>query len=102
MKTIWVVDTKCTVHPESSLPQDGSQYYYGRSAVSADNAKAAIDSLREELESDHIFIEEVIRVISSADRDWSEDDEFEITESIEDAKESKGIALGCFLSERTM
>lgn len=97
-----MVDTKCRVVAESSLPQDGSQYYYARSAVVASTEKDAVELLKAEMEEDRILLEDVLEISRSDSKIWSDDDEFEINESIEEVIDSNGIALGCFLSEKSM
>jgi len=102
MTTYWVIDTKCKVQPESTLPQDGSAYYYGRSVVPATSQEQAVALLTGALEDDHTIIEEILQIISADEGDWSEDDEFEVLETITEAKENEAIALGCFISEKTL
>lgn len=102
MTTCWVIDTKCTVQPESTLPQDGSTHYYGRSVVPATSQEQAVALLTGALEDDHTIIEEILQIISADEGDWSEDDEFEVLETIMEAKENEAIALGCFISEKSL
>lgn len=102
MTTYWVIDTKCKVQPESTLPQDGSNYYYGRSVVPSSFQEQAITLLTEALKEDHTTIEEILNVVNADDGDWSEDDEFEVLDSIAEAKENNSLALGCFISEKSL
>lgn len=102
MITYWVIDTKCKVQPESTLPQDGSDYYYGRSVVPAQSKEQAITLLTDVLAEDHIAIEEILKIVSADDSDWPEDDEFEVLDSLAEAQESNSIALGCFISEKSL
>lgn len=102
MNTYWVIDTKCKVLPESTLPQDGSSFYYGRSVVPARFQEQAIALLTEALADDHAFIEEILHIVPVDEGDWSEDDEFEVLDSIMEAKETSSIALGCFISEKSL
>ncbi|WP_020410562.1 hypothetical protein [Hahella ganghwensis] len=100
MPDFWVIDTKCKVLPESTLPQDGSTYYYGRSVVPAISKENAIEQLAHELEEDHILIEKVAGAVLFEEGQWDEDDEFEVHESIGGSKVSHQIELGCFVSEK--
>lgn len=102
MKNLWVLDTKCKVSPESSLPQDGSAYYYGRSAVPASSKEQAIEQLTQVLDDDHIKVEEVLNAVRADEGDWPEDDDFEVHDSIEEAEATNAIALGCFVSEKSL
>lgn len=97
----WVVDTKCKVLPESSLPQDGSEYYYGRSAVPAADKEQAVAKLATALEEDHIFIESVLDALRFQDGEWDEEDDFEVHDSFEQAELSSEIGFGCFISEKS-
>jgi hypothetical protein len=101
MSNLWVVDTKCKVLPTSAIPQDGSLFYYGRSVVPADSEGAAVKLLTEALEENHILIETVISSVLYDDGHWKDDDEFEVHNSCEDARQTNEIELGCFVSEKS-
>ncbi|MCE2030373.1 hypothetical protein [Sessilibacter corallicola] len=100
MTDFWVIDTKCKVSPESGLPQDGSDFYYGRSVVPAENKDIAITKLRKLLESHKIVIDSVLESITYENGNW-DDDEFDIHHSHEESKAENSIELGCFLSENS-
>lgn len=104
MKIYWVVSTKVRVAPKSSLPQDASSYYYGRSIVPCDTREQAIDSLTSTLKDDFMEIEEVIDIVTYDSKAWvsDEDDNFEINDSFDEASRTGNIALGCFLSELSL
>lgn len=102
MRDLWVIDVKCTVSPESSLPQDGSEFYYARCAVPAPSESEAIALLTDHLAEDQIKLVELILIRSSDAEDWSEDDDYEVLDSIDQAQASNSIATGCFISERTL
>ena len=99
MTDFWVIDTKCKVSPESGLPQDGSEFYYGRSVVPAENEKIAISKLRELLKSHKIIIDKVLESIIYENGFW-EDDKFDVHNSYEESKAENSVELGCFLSEK--
>lgn len=102
MADLWVVDTKCKVLPESSLPQDGSTYYYGRSVVPASSEERAIEQLAQSLRDDHMHIEDILGLVRADEGSWPEDDDFEVHDSIEEAKANNAIVLGCFVSEKLL
>ncbi len=100
MTDFWVIDTKCKVSSESGLPQDGSDFYYGRSVVPAENKDIAVSKLRELLKSHKIVIERVLASVTYENGNWS-GDEFDVHDSYEQAKAENSIELGCFLSENS-
>lgn len=100
MANLWVIDTKCTVSPQSSLPQDGSLFYYGRSVVPAVSKVRAIEQLTQALREDHMHIEDILNAVRADDGNWSADDDFEVYDSIAEAKATNAIALGCFVSRK--
>ncbi len=104
MSTFWVIDTKVKVLPQSSLPQDGSTFYFGRSIVPADSKELAISTLSAELESDFMLVEEISDALDYESRSWNSeaDEEFETEDSYQKAKLTGNIALGCFVSELSM
>ncbi|WP_246841227.1 hypothetical protein [Hahella sp. CCB-MM4] len=83
------------------MPQDGSTYYYGRSVVLADTMELAIEQLTQALKKDHILLEEVQQVVTYEDGQWTEDDDFEVHESLRDSMLSNEIEFGCFISEKS-
>ncbi|WLQ16568.1 hypothetical protein O5O45_11615 [Hahella aquimaris] len=99
MSLFWVVDTKCKVTPESTLPQDGSAYYYGRSLVPAQSREEAIENLTRYLADDGILVEEVQSAVLYENGHWDAVDEFELPQSYADAKLNNEIEIGCFISE---
>lgn len=101
MSGFWVVDTKCKVLPTNAMPQDGSSFYYGRSVVPADSKELAVELLTEALKESDILVEEILAAVLYEDGSWSEDDEFEVIASFEDACESNEIEMGCFISEKS-
>ena len=101
MPDFWVIDSKCKVLPESSMPQDGSTYYFGRSVVPANDTDEAIALLTDYLKEDHIVLEQVLNVTLYQQELWDEDDEFDVHESYADALDSHAIELGCFASEKS-
>lgn len=101
MSEFWVVDTKCKVLPQNPLPQDGSNYYYGRSVVPAGSKEDAIEKLRDSLKIHHILVDAILAAVIYEEGIWTEDDEFEVQTSIEDAKASNEIELGSFVSEKS-
>ncbi len=100
----WVIDIKVKVLPQSSLPQDGSTYYYGRSIVPDTSKNEAISRLTAQLESEYIIVDEVLNAVPYQSKLWDseEDEDFETNESFESAKETGEIELGCFASELSM
>lgn len=104
MSIYWVVDTKVKVLPKSSIPQDGSTYYFGRSIVPEDSKESAIAKLTSALEEDHIILEEVSSIADYESKQWNSeaDDNFETNESYEEAKKTGDIAFGCFASEYSL
>ena len=102
MSSFWIIDTKCKALPESSIPQDGSGYYYGRSVVPASSKEDAIEQLTHVLKADHIFIETVLNAVFYEDTHWEDDDDFEVQNSFEESKITNEIELGCFVSEKSM
>lgn len=101
MSDFWVIDTKCEVLPESTIPQDGSVYYYGRSVVPAESKDAAVDQLTQVLEENGILIDSVLAIVAYEDGRWEENDDFEVHESFQETRVSNGIGIGCFVSEKT-
>jgi len=101
MSDFWVIDTKCKVLPESTLPQDGSAYYYGRSVVPAPSKEKAIEQLTHALEEDHILIEQVLGAVTYQDGQWNESDDFEVHDSYEESVMTNEIEPGCFISEKS-
>lgn len=104
MTIYWVIDTKLKVLPQSSVPQDGSTYYLGRSIVPEGSMESAVARLSSALEEDHIILEEVSNIVDYESRQWNseEDEDFETNESYEEAKNTGSIAFGCFTSEYSL
>lgn len=104
MPNIWVISTKLYVSEKSSIPQDGSRFYFGRSIVPSHSKEAAINDLTLKLNDDFIDIEKIVDVVEYGSKAWNsaEDDDFETNESYLDALETGSIALGCFISELSM
>ena len=102
MENFWVIDTKCKLLPESAMPQDGSAYYLGRSVVPASNEDEAVVKLTEYLKSNSILLEKIIVAVIYDEKLWDSDDEFDVHESYEEAKDSGEVELGCFISEKSM
>ncbi|KEQ17064.1 hypothetical protein [Endozoicomonas numazuensis] len=100
----WVIDTKVKVLPNSSLPQDGSKYYYGRSIVPDDSKDQAVFRLTSALEEDFILVEDVSSVVLYENNAWNsdKDEDYETVESFERAKTTGNIEFGCFISELSM
>lgn len=101
MENLWVIDTKLTVSPESTLPQDGSAFYYGRSVVPAPSQEDAIEQLTCALREKCMQVEEVLNAVRADEGCWSNDDDFEVCDSLEEAKSSNTMAFGCFISEKS-
>jgi hypothetical protein len=102
MQNLWMIKTRCHVQPESELPQDGSDFYYGRSVSPAQTQAQAIEQLREYLAANQIFVQDVLDVQLVDPKQLPTDDDFDICESIQESTTTGEIALGCFLSESTM
>lgn len=104
MSTLWVIDTKVRVLPKSSLPQDGSTYYFGRSVVPEDSKEEAVAKLTAALEEDFMIVEEVSSAVDYESKSWDSemDEDFETNESLEKAKLTGNIMLGCFVSELSL
>ena len=102
MSDFWVVDTKCKVLPQSALPQDGSDYYYGRSVVPAESKEVAIEKLASTLKDNDIVMETVLATVIYEDGSWDEDDDFEVQISFEEASNTRKIELGSFVSEKSL
>lgn len=101
MPHFWVVDTKCKVLPESVIPQDGSQFYYGRSVVPASSREAAVEQLIIALKESGILVDTVLVTVPYQEGEWSDDDDFEVHLSFEEASITNTIELGCFVSEKS-
>lgn len=101
MFSFWVIDTKCKVLPQCTLPQDGSAYYYGRSVVPAESKEVAVEKLISLLKGQDILAEVVLACIRYEDDDWSDDD-FEVQLSFEKASNTNEIEIGCFVSEKSI
>jgi len=104
MPTFWIIDTKVQVLPKSSLPQDGSNYYFGRSVVPEDSKEEAIAKLTAALEEDFMTVVEVTSAVDHESKIWDskEDEDFETNESLEKSKLTGNIELGCFISELSL
>ncbi|BBM00190.1 hypothetical protein [Microbulbifer sp. GL-2] len=100
----WVIDTKVKVLPQSSLPQDGSTFYFGRSIVPDESRENAVARLTATLEEDFMLVEEVSRVATYDSQQWDTeaDEDYETKESYEEARQTGGIVFGCFASELSM
>jgi len=101
MANFWVIDTKCKVLPQSVLPQDGSDYYFGRSVVPAESREVAVEKLTGFLKEQDILVESVLAEVLYEDGNWSDDDDFEVQLSYEEASNTNEIELGCFISEKS-
>jgi len=101
MSDFWVIDTKCKVLPQSVLPQDGSDYYFGRSVVPAESKEVAVEKLTVFLKEQDILVETVLAEVLYEDGNWSDDDDFEVQLSYEEASNTNEIELGCFISEKS-
>ncbi|MFA0813958.1 hypothetical protein [Microbulbifer epialgicus] len=104
MPIFWVIDTKVKVLPQSSLPQDGSTFYFGRSIVPDESRENAVARLTAALEEDFMLVEEVSRVATYDSQQWDTeaDEDYETKESYEEAKQTGEIVFGCFASELSM
>lgn len=104
MSIYWVIDTKLKVLPQSSIPQDGSPYYLGRSIVPEDSMESAVARLASALEEDHIILAEVSNIVDYESQQWNseEDEDFETNESYREAKKTGAIAFGCFTSKSSL
>ncbi|PUA26686.1 MAG: hypothetical protein B0W54_23400 [Cellvibrio sp. 79] len=102
MSSFWVIDTKCKVLPQSVLPQDGSAYYYGRSVVPVESKEAAVEKLVSLLKEQDILVESVMASILYENGRWEGEDDFEIHLSLEESSNSGEIAIGCFISEKSV
>lgn len=104
MPSLWIVDTKVSIAPESSFETDGSDHYYGRSVVPAGNSEQAIESLRAAMKEDHIEILEVREVTNSSSQNWDSelDDFFDTVYSIEIATTTGKLQLGMFASDEVI
>ncbi|WNZ57424.1 hypothetical protein QT397_08825 [Microbulbifer sp. MKSA007] len=104
MSIFWVVDTKVRVLPQSSLPQDGSTFYFGRSIVPDESKESAVARLTAALEEDFMLVEEVSNVTTYDSQQWETeaDEDFETKESYKEALQTGEIAFGCFSSELSM
>ncbi|MCX2678388.1 hypothetical protein OOZ15_00400 [Galbibacter sp. EGI 63066] len=103
MPKYWVIDTKVRVLPRSSLPQDGSDYYFVRSVVLDSSKDNAIDRLRLTLEEDFIYIDEIIIAVDYESENWDTHlEDFDIKNTFELVQASDDIYLGCFISESAM
>lgn len=102
MQNLWIIKTRCQVLPESELPQDGSDYYYGRCVSPAQTQAQAIELLSAYLAENQIFVQEVLEVQLFDLQLPPADDDFDISESIQESMATGEIALGCFVSENTM
>lgn len=101
MSNFWIIDTKCTVLPQSALPQDGSAHYYGRSVVPAESREHAIQKLVAALKEQDILVDTVLATVVYEGGLW-DDDEFDVQTSFEEASNTNEIEIGCFLSEKSM
>lgn len=104
MSIFWVIDTKVKVLPQSSLPQDGSTFYFGRSIVPDASKESAVTRLTDALEDDFMIVEEASRVVTYNSQRWDSeaDEDFETNESYEKAEQTGKIVFGCFSSELSL
>ncbi|MDP5211296.1 hypothetical protein [Microbulbifer sp. 2205BS26-8] len=87
------------VLPQSPLPQDGGAFYFGRSIVPDDSKENAINRLTSALEEDFMLIEKVSRAVTYDSQQWNSeaDEDFEINESHEEAKQKGEVKAPLFV-----
>lgn len=105
MLKFWVVDTKITMSPKSSINFDGYDgFYYGRSIVPSESIGKAIVDLTSSLKKDYIEVVEVIAVVDYISKTWDSDKDelFSTKDSYEVSLATNSIRLGSFISEETL